>query len=123
MCNIVDTVEHRIQKAILTAIDNTFSPKIGLTFRSINASPGRDPTSVLANSERGEDIEISVPFEKVSERNNTLHVFSTNDETRINIPDDVNCHSHEHNLTGNHTLITVTPDPAKRTSENEIQKP
>ena len=35
MCNIVDTVEDRIQNAILTAIDNIVSPKIELAIRSI----------------------------------------------------------------------------------------
>ena len=54
MCNIVDTVEDRIQNAILTAIDNIVAPKIELAIRSINASCGRDVTSVSANSERRE---------------------------------------------------------------------
>ena len=38
MRNIVDTVEDRIQKAILTAIDNIVAPKVKLAIRSINAS-------------------------------------------------------------------------------------
>ena len=38
MSNIVDTVEDRIQNAILTAIDNFVAPKIELAIRSINAS-------------------------------------------------------------------------------------
>ena len=38
MSNIVDKVEDRIQKAILTAIDNIVAPKIELAIRSINAS-------------------------------------------------------------------------------------
>ena len=50
MSNIVDTVEDRIQNAILTAIENIVAPKIELAIRSINASSGRDPTSVSANS-------------------------------------------------------------------------
>ena len=54
MSNIVDTVEDRIQNAILTAIDNIVAPKIELAIRSINASSGRDVTSVTANSERGD---------------------------------------------------------------------
>ena len=53
MGNIADTVEDRIQNAILTAIDNIFSPKVELAVRSINASSGRDAISVRANSERG----------------------------------------------------------------------
>ena len=43
----------------------------------------------MANREPGEHIGITVPFENVSERNNTLHVFNTNDETRNDIPDEV----------------------------------
>ena len=39
--NIVDTVEDRIQNAILTAIDNIIAPKIELAIRSLNASSGR----------------------------------------------------------------------------------
>ena len=50
MSNIVDTVEDRIQNAILAAIDNIVTPKIELAIRSINASSGRDATSVSANS-------------------------------------------------------------------------
>ena len=49
MSNIIDTVEDRIQNAILTAIDNIVAPKIELAVRSINASSGRDVTSVSAN--------------------------------------------------------------------------
>ena len=78
MSNIVDTVEDRIQNAILTAIDSIVAPKIELAIRSINASSGRDVTSVTANSERGEHIGITAPFENVSERNNTLHVLNVN---------------------------------------------
>ena len=40
MGNFVDTVEDRIQNAILTAIDNIVTPKIELAIRSINASSG-----------------------------------------------------------------------------------
>ena len=42
MSNIVDTVEDRIQNAILTAIENKVTPKIELAIRSVNASSGRD---------------------------------------------------------------------------------
>ena len=51
MSNIVDTVEDRIQNAILTAIENIVAPKIELAIRSKNASSGRDATSVSTNSE------------------------------------------------------------------------
>ena len=68
MSNIVDTVEDRIQNAILTAIDSVITPKIELEIRSIKASSGRNATNVMANSERGEHIGITAPFENVSER-------------------------------------------------------
>ena len=87
--NIVDTVEDRIQNAILTAIVNIVAPKIELAIRSINASSGRDVTSVTANSERGERVGINASFENASENNNTLRVPNVNVETRLNIPDEV----------------------------------
>ena len=89
MNNIVDAVEDRIQKAILTAIDNIIAPKIELAIRSINASSGRDVTSVTANSEREEHVGINASFENASGNNNILHVSNVNDETRHNIPDEV----------------------------------
>ena len=89
MRNIVDTVEDRIQCAILTAIDNIVAPKIELAIRSINASSGRYVTNVIANSERGEHTEIKTPFENASGNSNTLHVSNVIDETRNNISDGV----------------------------------
>ena len=89
MSNIVDTVEDRIQNAILSAIDNIIAPKIELAIRSINASSGRDVASVTANSERGERAGINASFENASENNNILRVSNVNDETRQNIPDEV----------------------------------
>ena len=53
MGNFVDTVQDRIQNRILTAKDSIVTPKIVLVFSSINASSGRDATSVVASSERG----------------------------------------------------------------------
>ena len=50
---IVDTVENRIQNTILTAFDSILAPKIELTIESVNASSGREATSVTAKSERG----------------------------------------------------------------------
>ena len=88
MSNIIDTVEDRIQNAILTAIDNILAPKIELAIRSINASSGRDVTSVSANSERREHVGINAPFENGSGNNDTLDVSNVNDETRHNIPDE-----------------------------------
>ena len=89
MSNIFDTVEDRIQNAILTVIDNIVAPKIELAIRSINASSGRDVTSVSANSERREQVGINASFENASGNNNTLGVSNVNDETRHNIPDEL----------------------------------
>ena len=89
MINIVNTVEDRIQNAILTAIEIIVAPKIELAIRSINASSGQDVTSASATSERREYIGSIVPFENASENNNTLGVTKVNDETRHNIPDEV----------------------------------
>ena len=89
MNNIVDTVEDRIQNAILAAIDNIIAPKIELAIKSINASSERDVTSVTANSERGERVGINASFENASENNNTLRVPNVSDETRLYIPDEV----------------------------------
>ena len=84
-----DTVEDRIQNAILTAIDSIVAPKIDLAIRSINASSGRDATSVTVLSERGEQIGITAPFGNASENNIVLHISNMNDETRNNIPDKI----------------------------------
>ena len=89
MSNIVDTVEDRIQNAILTAIENIVAPKIELAIRSINASSGRDATSVSANSERRERVGINASFENASKNNDTLDASNVNDETRHNNPDEV----------------------------------
>ena len=89
MSNIVDTVEDRIQNAILTAIENIVTPKIELAIRSINASSGQDVTSVTASSERGERVGVNTSLENASESNKTLLVPNVNDETRLNIPDEV----------------------------------
>ena len=98
MTKIVESVENRIQSAILTAFDNIVAPKSELAVRSINASSGRDAVSVTANSERGEHIGNTAFFENVSNRNNTFEL-NRSDTTRGNI-------SEEFILTDNHTLIT-----------------
>ena len=85
MSNIVDTVEERIQNAILTAIDFIVAPKTEVQIRSIKAPSGRDATSVTANSERGEHVGISSSFENASGNNNVLHESNVNDETRNDI--------------------------------------
>ena len=89
MNNIVDTVEDRIQNAILAAIDNIVAPKIELAIRSINASSGRDVTSVCANSERRERTGTNTSFENASENSNTIGVTNRNDEARRNSQDGV----------------------------------
>ena len=89
MSNIVDTVEDRIQNAILTAIDNIVTPKIELAIRSINASSGRDVTSASGNSERREYEGINASFENASANNRTLGMANTKDETRHDFHDGV----------------------------------
>ena len=85
---VVETVEHKIQNAILTAID-VFTPMIQLAVRAIIPCSGRDATSDSANSVRGEHIGITASFENVSEKNNEFHELNANGETRGNIPDDL----------------------------------
>ena len=89
MENIVETVEDRIQSAILTAIDNIVGPKIELAIRSINASSGRDVASMSANSERREHTGVNASFENASENNNTIGVTNLNDDARRNSQDGV----------------------------------
>ena len=55
----------------------------------MNASSGRDVTSVSANSERRERVGINASFVNASRNNDTLDVSNVNDETRHNIPDEV----------------------------------
>ena len=89
MNNIVDTVEDRIQNAILTAIDNIVAPKIELAIRSISASSGRDVTSVSVNSERREHAGINASFENASGNNDTQVISKVNDETRHSITEEL----------------------------------
>ena len=89
MSNIINTVEDRIQNAILTAIDKIVAPKNELAIRSINASSGRDVTSVSANLERREHVGINASSENASGNNNAVGVSNVNDETRHSIPDEV----------------------------------
>ena len=89
MSNIVDTVEDRIQNAILTAIENVVPPKIELAIRSINASSGRDAASVSANSDHKECVGINASFENASKNSDTLDASNVNDETRHDNPHEV----------------------------------
>ena len=61
--------------------------EIELAIKSIDASSGQWATSITANSESGEHIGITAPFEKASENNNVFHVSNVKDDTRNNIPD------------------------------------
>ena len=56
---------------------------------SINASSGRDVTSVTADSERGGHVGITASFENACKSNNMPHISKVNDEIRHNIPDEV----------------------------------
>ena len=89
MSNIVDTVEDRIQNAILTFTDNIVTPKLELAIGSINASSGRNANSASAGSERRKHVGINASFENASGNDNTLGVTNVNDETRHDIPDEV----------------------------------
>ena len=89
MGNINDTVEDKIQNVILAALNSIITPLIEFAIRSINASSGRDASRVMTSSERGEHIGITASLENVPERNKTLHVLTTIDETRNIIPDKV----------------------------------
>ena len=110
MSNIVDTVEDRIQNAVLTAIENIVTPKIELDIRSINASSGRDATKVSANSERSEGVGINASFENASKNNDTPDVSNVNDETRYNTPDEVSelsvPETHFYRQTHTHHMVT-----------------
>ena len=89
MSNIVDTVEERIQNAILTAIDSIVAPKIESSISSKNASSGQDATSITANSELEEHVGNIALSENASGNNNVLQVANLNDETRKCILDKV----------------------------------
>ena len=89
MSNIVDTVENRTQNAFLTVFDKFVVLRFELANRSINASSGRNATSVTANSERGEHVGNTVLFENASGNNNVIHISNVNDEFRNHIPDEV----------------------------------
>ena len=89
MNNIVDTLENKIQNAILTPIDNIVAPKFELAIRSINASSGQNLTNVVENSESREHVGINASFENASGNSNVQQVSNGNVETRNNISDEV----------------------------------
>ena len=112
----------------MPAIENIVAPKLELAMRSINASSGRDATSVSANSERREHVGINASFENASKNNDTLDVTNVNDETRQNNPDEVSdlsvpethfgrqAHTH-HMVTGAKEQIQNHHDMVARGSE------
>ena len=110
MSFFVDTVEDKIHNEVLSAFDYIVAPLFELAMRSINASSGRDATSVTANSERGEHVGINAPFENASENNIILHLSNVNDQTRHNVPDKVSQLSvpetHFDRQTHNHHIVT-----------------
>ena len=86
---VVEAFEERYQKANLAAMDTIIPPMIGLAVRSLNVSSGWDATSVTANSGRREQLGITASFEKLSDRNITVHEFNVNDETYVYVSDEV----------------------------------
>ena len=74
----------------MTAIDNIVALKNELAIRSINASSGRDVTSVAANSEPREHAGVKASLEKAPGNNNSLRVSNVIDENRHETPDEVN---------------------------------
>ena len=118
MSNIVDTVEDRIQNAIVTAIDNIVAPKIELAISSKNASSGRDVTSVTANSECGEHVGIETSLGNASGNNNILYVANVNDETRHCIPDEVSelsvAETHFDRQAHTHHMVTGQTEQTKK---------
>ena len=89
MGNIIETVEKKIQSALLSAMDNLLTPRFELAVRSMNASSRLDTVSVTAILECGEQVHIISSFEYLSDSHNTVHELNVNDETRGNIPDEV----------------------------------
>ena len=58
MSNVVETVEDRIQNAILNGMIHIIKSRIELAVRSMNASSGQDVASLTAISERWSQIGI-----------------------------------------------------------------
>ena len=120
--NIADTIADRIQNAILTMINCKITPKIELAVKSINASSRQDATSSMASSERGEHMGITTLFENQPERNNTLRVLNTNDETSEKIRAEVSetWVSEKHFDRQSHTHNKVTGQRARTNQIPEI---
>ena len=89
MSNNAETVENRIQNAILTAIDNIIIPRIEIAVRSIIVFSGWDAASVPAISGCVKHIGKTAWLENLSDRINTFHEINVNDEIRENFPDEV----------------------------------
>ena len=105
----------------MTAIDHIITPWIELEIRSINASSGRDATSVTANSEHRERIGITASFKNVSEKNNTFHELNANDDARKLIPSEVSDLSVPRtHFDRQHALITKAYENRSSFEENVI---
>ena len=65
MGNINDTVDKSTQNTNLTADDTLINLKIELARRSKKVSSGRDATSVMVKSQRGEHMGITAPLETI----------------------------------------------------------
>ena len=86
MVIVFDTVDDRIQNTILAAVGSIITPRIELAVRSLNASFGRDYASLMAISERGEQLGITASSENESDRINTFHKLNLTDETQKHKP-------------------------------------
>ena len=106
---VVDTIEGRIQNAILAACKNIITPRIELAVRSITASSGRHASSVEAGSNREKQAGIITPSAHVSSRNNTFQELNSHDEIRVYTLDEVG-EFWGRNFTRNHQLMTETLD-------------
>ena len=80
MSNILDTVEDRIQNAILTATDNIVAPKNELAIRLINAPSGTGSDYCYSKFVSWGHVGLTASFENASGNNNVLHVSNVNDE-------------------------------------------
>ena len=59
MSNVVDTVENRIQNAILALVNNIITSRIESAVRSMKTSSGRDGASVVVSSGHGKQPGIT----------------------------------------------------------------
>ena len=72
ICIFVETIADRIQKPILTAVDNIITPGAELAIGLPIESSGWDSAGITANSERRNYLENSASFENVCDRNENI---------------------------------------------------